>query len=586
MGDSSSKDRMLQNIKKLKKEIADLQKKGSKLVESEQLLRTLTEKSFAGLYVVQDGKFKFLNANASRFAGYKPQDLVGKKSDFILHPEDREKVKVEAQAMLRGLSTSPHEFRIITKNGGIRWILETVAPITYEGEGAILGNSMDITDHKLAEKALIESERRLADIIEFLPDATLAIDREGTVIAWNRAIEEMTGIPAKDMTGKGNYEYALPFYGARRPIMVDLILKPDKKMERSYSAILKREKDLLIVETWVPALKGEKAFLWGKAGPLYDSNGRIIGAIQTIRDITDRKLSEEALRESEQRLADIIEFLPDATLAINREGTVIAWNRAIEEMTGIRAHGMMGKGNYEYALPFYGTRRPIMLDLILKPDRKIEQSYSAILKREKDLLIVETWVPSLRGEKAFLWGKASPLYDTRGNIVGAIESIRDITERKHAEEDLKRREKELGLKNVQLEDLNAALRVLLKQRDEDKAELEEKVLVNVKKLVMPNVEKLQAEPIGSKAVSYLGTLESNLKDIVSPFARKLSAKYVDLTNREIQIAALIKEDRTTKDIAEMLNISESAINIHRFNIRRKLGLTKKHNLHAYLTSLA
>jgi len=273
-------------------------------------------------------------------------------------------------------------------------------------------------------------------------------------------------------------------------------------------------------------------------------------------------------------------------LAIDREGTVIAWNRAIEEMTGIRAHGMMGKGNYEYALPFYGTRRPIMLDLILKPDRKIEQSYSAILKREKDLLIVETWVPSLRGEKAFLWGKASPLYDTRGNIVGAIESIRDITERKHAEEDLKRREKELGLKNVQLEDLNAALRVLLKQRDEDKAELEEKVLVNVKKLVMPYVEKLQAEPIGSKAVSYLGTLESNLKDIVSPFARKLSAKYVDLTNREIQIAALIKEDRTTKDIAEMLNISESAINIHRFNIRRKLGLTKKHNLHAYLTSLA
>ena len=142
------------------------------------------------------------------------------------------------------------------------------------------------------------------------------------------------------------------------------------------------------------------------------------------------------------------------------------------------------------------------------------------------------------------------------------------------------------MKNVQLEDLNAALRVLLKQRDEDKAELEEKVLVNVKKLVMPYVEKLQAEPIGSKAVSYLGTLESNLKDIVSPFARKLSAKYVDLTNREIKIAALIKEDRTTKDIAEMLNISESAINIHRFNIRRKLGLTKKHNLHAYLTSIS
>jgi DNA-binding NarL/FixJ family response regulator len=195
-------------------------------------------------------------------------------------------------------------------------------------------------------------------------------------------------------------------------------------------------------------------------------------------------------------------------------------------------------------------------------------------------------VTLLKGKKAFLWGKASPLYNTKGKIAGAIESIRDITERKQAEEDLQRRENELSLKNVQLEDLNAALRVLLKQRDEDKAELEEKVLVNVKKLVMPYLDKLRFEPIGPKASAYLGTLESNLKDIVSPFARKLSGRYVDLTNREIQIAGLIKEGRTTKDIAEMLNISESAINIHRFNIRRKLGLTKKHNLHAYLTSLA
>jgi PAS domain S-box-containing protein len=445
MGDLSTKDKMLQYIKTLEKEIADLRKTGNKLAESEQLLRTLTEKSFAGLYVVQDGRFRFLNVNAACFAGYKPEDLVGKNSDIILHPEDREKVKKEARAMLRGKSISPHEFRIVTKSGSIRWILETVASIKYEGRTAILGNSMDITD---------------------------------------------------------------------------------------------------------------------------------------------RKLAEEALRESERRLADIIEFLPDATLAINREGIVIAWNRAIEEMTGISARDMAGKGNYEYAIPFYGKRRPIMLDLILKPDRKIERSYSAILKREKDLLIVETWVPSLRGEKAFLWGKASPLYDGKGKIIGAIETIRDITERQQAEEALKKREQELETKNIQLQDLNAALRVLLKQREEDKSDLEEKVLANVKRLIMPCLEKLKSESTGHKAGAYLDTLESNLRDIVSPFAHRLSSKYMNLTNREVQIAGLIKESRTTKEIAELLNISESAINIHRFNMRRKLGLTKKHNLQSYLLSLA
>ena len=181
----------------------------------------------------------------------------------------------------------------------------------------------------------------------------------------------------------------------------------------------------------------------------------------TKMDITEHKQAEEALRESESRLADIIDFLPDATLVIDAEGKVIAWNRAIEEMTGVRAEAMLGKGNYEYGLPFYGKRRPIMIDLVLKPNKKIERSYYSILERQKDLLIVEIWVPCLKGRRAFLWGKASPLYDSKGNIIGAIESIRDITERKQAEEALLKREEDLSVKTQELEDLNTALRVLL-----------------------------------------------------------------------------------------------------------------------------
>ncbi len=250
-------------------------------------MRTLTEKSIAGIYVVQGGRFRFLNSNAASYAGYRVEELVGTKANMIVHPDDRDMVSKNARAMLIGEHISPHEFRILTKAGHVRWILELVAPIFYEGKPAILGNSMDITKRKIAEEQLRESEQRLADIIDFLPDATFAIDLSGKVIAWNRAIEDMTGVKAEDMVGKGNYEHAIPFYGTRRPILIDLVFKDDKKIQKKYFFV-RKEGDVLLAEADVP-IKGEKLVLWGKAKPLYNSKGDIIGAIESIRDITERK---------------------------------------------------------------------------------------------------------------------------------------------------------------------------------------------------------------------------------------------------------------------------------------------------------
>ena len=797
------------------------------LPPGEQLFRNLTERSLVGIYVVQDGVFKTANPNAAAYAGFTPEDLIGKKSNSIVHPEDRAIHGKSALDMLKAKRKSPYEFRIIGKDGSIHWIMESVTPVIFEGRSAILGNSMDITEYKQAAEAVRESERRLSDIIEFLPDATLAVDRQGRVIAWNNAIEEMTGVKASDMLGKGDYEYALPFYGRRRPILVDLVFGYTEEIEKQYHFI-RKEGDVLLTEADVP-LQGKPHVLWAKASPLYNAKGDIVGAIESIRDITERrhaekmlqeseekyrslaltvdlmylvdrncrylsmnegylsrvgvssdkiegrlykefhskedtkefsglvdniletgqsiqhehrserdgkyflrtlspvkdsegrisavtvvskditkrKQAEEGLRESERRLADIIEFLPDATLAIDRQGKVIAWNQAIEEMTGVKASDILGKGDYEYALPFYGVRRPILIDLVLKPDKKIEESYYSFLEKQKDLLIVETWVPFLKWKRAFLWAKASPLYDSKGEIVGAIESIRDvtqrhqledllrmseekyrqlfttvpdaiyifdaetrqmidanesvlqlygysrkefldlthaditaepdesekaiqitisgkmhrvplryhrkkdntvfpveastsmfdlggrkvicvvirdITDRKMAEEALEKRERELEAKTLELEDLNAALRVLLKQREEDKNELEQKVLSNVKTLILPHIEKLRNHA-DMKGLSYVNVLESNLKDIISPFAQKLSVKYLNFTNREVQIANLIKEEKTTKEIAALLNVSESAVNVYRYHIRRKLNLTKKHNLRASISTL-
>ena len=195
-----------------------------------------------------------------------------------------------------------------------------------------------------AEASIRDHERREADIINFLPDATFAIDRSGHIIAWNRAIEEMTGVPAAEMLGKGDYEYAIPFYGKRQPILIDLIYESDETIARNYAHIV-RGKDILIADTSLPRPKGNPVTLMGKASPLYNRQGEIIGAIESIRDITEMKKSEERLSESEGRFAAFMDHLPVTAFIKDDQSTNIFVNRRMVEIFG--EHEWIGKPVYE-----------------------------------------------------------------------------------------------------------------------------------------------------------------------------------------------------------------------------------------------
>jgi PAS domain S-box-containing protein len=152
-----------------------------------------------------------------------------------------------------------------------------------------------------------------------------------------------------------------------------------------------------------------------------------------LEELVEERTAE--LKNAQQRQAQIINFLPDPTWVINNEGKVLTWNRAMEKLTGIKADDMLGKGNYEYALPFYEERRPVLIDLVREWDAEYEKQYLSV-KREDQILVAESLHPNLGDDGMFLMASAALLYDTSGKVVGAIESIRDITERKCMEEEI------------------------------------------------------------------------------------------------------------------------------------------------------
>ncbi|MEQ8181044.1 MAG: PAS domain S-box protein [Smithellaceae bacterium] len=522
-------------------------------------------------YKNREGRYTGFNKAWEEFTGRSRQELIG-KTDYDLGPVDVARIYEEKDnELFANPGKQAYEFLFKNGSGELRDVIFNKATTMGAGNRVtgLVGVVVDITERNRAEEALKASEAKYRLIVDTANEGVWMLDEEGRTTFVNARMAEMIGYTAEEIIGLKFaffiFEEDLPDHEARVRTRRQCLAEQYERRVRHKN--------------------GQVVWAIISAVPVLDADNRFQGSFAMFTDITESKRAEEALRESEQRLADIIDFLPDATFAVDLNGKVIVWNRAIEEMTGIKASDMLGKGDYEYALPFYGMRSSMLIDLVFISAEEIKKKYHFV-KREGDVLIAETNAP-VRGVPHALWVKARPLYDSRGNVVGAIESIRDITDVKRAEKALKNRERDLNVKSRNLEELNAALKVLLKQRQQDKEELEEKILANIKQLALPYIERLKKSRLKDKEADYVGILESNLKNIISPFTSKLSSQYLNLTPREIQTANLIKEGKTTKEIAELLNVSPGTVEFHRENIRIKLDLkNKKSNLRTYLMKLS
>jgi len=289
-------------------------------------------------------------------------------------------------------------------------------------------------------------------------------------------------------------------------------------------------------------------------------------------EIAERKQAEEALRESEKRYRSLHESSKDGIVAGDMEGNILECNQAYSDMLGY-AREEIKKMTYQQLTP----KKWHKAEADTVKNQIMTRGYSD--KYEKEYIRKDGTIFPIN---ARIWLRK----DEKGEPVGMWGIVINITERKQAEKALREREEELEIKTNSLEEVNAALRVLLERRDKDKTEIEEKVLFNVKELVVPFLERLKKSQLDPKQLSYIDILETNLSNIISPFSHTLSTKYLSLTPTEIHVANLIKEGKTTKEIGEVMVLSPRTIETHRKNMRRKLGLEKKKgNLRSRLLTL-
>jgi PAS domain S-box-containing protein len=408
----------------LKREIERRVQAEKALRKSQQQYRTLVDNSLVGIYKTDlDGRMLYANQALIDMFGYDSADTFLAEGVISRYrdPADRERLIEDLRASGR---VDRAELHLVDKAGRLKTVLLYA---TLEDE-QLAGVIVDITERKRAEENLRAS------------------------LAYNKILFQESHVPRVVLDPvSGRFTDCNPAavriyaYGHRREVIGRTPLDVSAPVQYDGTASAEARAQHL-----QKALQdGAHRFEWRHQRPdgsLWDAEVYLMTFTHqdrtmlqfSLQDITARKQAQQALADSERRLNDIVEFLPDPTWAIDSDGRVIAWNRAVERLTGVRKEDILGKGDYAHAVPFFGHPRPTLVNLILRRDRKWEAKYFN-LKEEDGLLIAgDAFLPRLGEAGRYLSGTAARLFDAQGNVVGAIQSVRDITAAKRTEQERER----------------------------------------------------------------------------------------------------------------------------------------------------
>jgi PAS domain S-box-containing protein len=525
-------------------DITERKRTGDELRESEQMFRDLTEKSLVGIYLIQDGLFRYVNSRFAEILGYEAHELIETINHVeTLLPEDRAAVVEKLRKRESGeISSIHHMFRVVTKKGEIRNVEVYGSRTTYRGRPAVIGTMLDITERSRAEELLKQAEEMYRGIFENAIEGIFQTSPSHELMTVNESLIKIFG-----------YDTAVEFIADLAGRKSGFFVRPDEH-DKMFTKI-QEEGYLRGFEAEQYRKDGRRIWISFNLTPIKGIDGSILRHVGTVVDITERKESDERLRRSEAGLRALIGSMNDVIALVDKQGRYTTINVENPDMLGTPITGPFEKQLSEIIPAAEVPRFLAAVRKALKTQQTVHTEYHANTKK---------------GERWFS-AAISPMTDET-----TVSVARDIT-------DLKMAETELREKSLSLEETNSALRALLRNMEEAKKELEENVVSNIRILVMPHVRRLARRSLVSTEKVQVDAIEAGLKNVASPLLRDLGQ--FGLTPTEIQVSNYVRDGRTTKEIIELMHSTKDSIDMHRYHIRKKLGMNKtKTNLRSYLLS--
>jgi PAS domain S-box-containing protein len=523
-------------------DVTDRNRREEALRESERKFRDLAEKSLVGIYLIQDGLFRYVNPQFSEILGYDAHELIGTKKHIeTLLPEDRAMVVDQLRKRESGEIPSLHyTFRVVTKSGEVRNVEVYGSRTNYRGRPAVIGTLLDITERIRSENLLKQAEEKYRSIFENAVEGIILVSSSHEYMAVNSSMVKMFG-----------YSTAEEFAADLENRETGLFVHPADHME--FFRKIYEEGGMRGFESEHYRKDGRRIWISSNVTTVKGTDDSMLRYVGTHVDITERKEAEVRLRRSEAGLRALIGSVNDVIALVDKKGRYERLNLENPEMLNASLAGPFKKQLKE-AIP-EETTAPFLAAVrkALKTRRTVHIEY-CVETDEK-----ERWFSTA----------ISPMTDE-----SVVSIARDIT-------DLKMAESELRAKSLSLEETNSALRVLLRNMEEGKKELEENVVSNIRVLVMPHMGRLAELRLADEGKAHLDAIEAGLKDVASPFLRHLNQ--FDLTPTEVQVANYVRDGRTTKEIIELMHGTKDSVDMHRYHIRKKLGLNRtKMNLRSFL----